>query len=363
MRCAIFVNSLLGLITAVQIRTHIYKDCRFDLFISDMMPALKKVYKNKLLEEKFDNIRFISYENISQLNKLLYVISPEKYVRKLLGYDFEDYSDVFFWNPTFLLHGCLFQLRKRNVNFKLHLYGDAIGSYVTEYPFETKMFNNAILDSILKFRKHHILVKNMDYDYYVFGKEYVSFNASKEIIDIPRVRQQDIEYYTRLFDCNNINPVKEKVVFMDKQHSDEFSDDDKALEILKAVSDYVGYDNFVVKPHPRQDLTIYERDNIKTLNMDLPWEAYCFCNNIEDKIIVSYGSSALFMPYILMNEIKYISICININNNFNTIFRDEFNMFMNKLIENKKRLYVINSEAELPQVVKKIVNMGNNENG
>ena len=351
MKCVIFVNSLMGLISAVQIRSYYYPSCEFDIILSDMVPTLERIYIGGLLKEKFNKVFFVKYKNLSKFNKLLYLISPHIYVRRVLGSELSDYSDVFFWNPTLLLHGCINVLDLRKNEYRLHLYGDAIGSYVVDYPFEDQQFKNRILNYIFMRNRHFKLIKDLSYDYFIFGSEFFSIETKRKIVDIPQIKNDDLEYYNRLFSYCEDFGFEEKVVFMDKCHSDEFEDDNFGMKCIIEIARTVGYDNFIVKPHPRQDTSLYDKNMIRKLVVDFPWEIYCLNNTKTDKIIISYGSSALFMPYILSEEVNYTSICINIETNFNKIFRNEYSRFIETIRNHGKNIYVANNSQEIYRIL------------
>lgn len=353
MRCVIFVNSYMGLITAIQIREYLYNNCEFDMVMSDLTPSLFEIYNNGVLKDRFDNIYFVSTGRYKRIYKYITLISPQKYLKKILKTDIKEYTDVFFWNPTQLVHNYIMHLDSIGINYKLHLYGDAIGSYVVDYPFETNLYRSKILNSIIRKRAGYRFIKELEYDYFVFAPQYISFETKRKIVEIPKINKKDIEYYNKIFGFDTSIKIDNKYIFMDKQHNDEFSGDDISISILKTINELVDKDDFIIKSHPRQNESVYSKNNLNVLKLDIPWEIYCFNNDIKYKIIISYGSSALFMPFIMFGS-KYTSICIQTQNNFNQIFKKEFQLFLEKFSKENKNLVVVNDISQLPDVIRKL---------
>ena len=354
MKCVIFVNSLLGLITAVQIREYIYRDCEFDIILSDMVSELKNIFDNRILEEKFSNVKFIKYKNQKKIDKLLFYVSPKLYMKKLLGDSFQLYTDILFWNPTLLFHSCIMYLDKKKHHYNLHLYGDALGSYVTDYPFDNEHFKFRILNRLLRLVNGFKYVKDLNYDYYVFASEYISFRSKHRIIEIPTVKEEIVSYYNRLFTYHKKTKINNCIIFMDKQHDDQFKKDDHALKIIQEIIKVMGNEEVVVKPHPRQDIRIYSNDNINILNMKIPWELYCFNNDISDKVIISYGSTALFMPFIFNSKQKYTLINVKTKSKFEEIFENEYGMFIKKFKLKNSNFYDLENIDQLIEILDKI---------
>ena len=354
MKCVIFVNSLFGLISAIQIREGIYQDCVFDIIVSDIDPKLKRVYDNRVLEEKFSNVIFVSHKNQKKFDKLVFFLSPELYIKRILGNNIKFYTDVFFWNPTLLLHSYLIYLNRNHQHYNLHLYGDAIGSYVTECPFDNSPFNNRLLNILLKFVSGFCNVEEMSYDYYVFASKYISFSPKHRIIEIPSVKKDMTEYYNRLFNYDERIHIFQRIIFMDKQHDDMFDEFDYGLSIINELIRSWKNESVIVKPHPRQDLQIYTKNNIRTLRLDNPWELYCLNNDISDKVIISYGSSALYLPYIFNCKQKYIAINIKADSRFERIYSKEYNAFIDKFKYNNSNFYEVDDIAQLIGILNRI---------
>ena len=355
MKCVIFINSLLGLMTAIQIRETMYRNCKFDIIMSDMVPELKAIYENNVLNEKFSNVKFIEYRKIKKNEKLLFFISPDLYMRKMLGGDFEDYTDIFFWNPTLLLHSCLIYLDANKRSYALHVYGDALGSYVTDCPSDHEHFRNEKLNMLVAHVKGFRFVEDMDYDYYVFSQKFISFDTKRTIVEIPKIKDELICYYNRLFLYNNRNAhIENRIIFMDKQHDDQFANTDFGLEVIKEIIAVVGSHELIVKPHPRQNLEIYA-DYINILQNVIPWELYCLNNNISDKVIISYGSTALYMPYIFDDRQKYTMINFKIGSSFETIFEKEYEEFVEKMKVANPNFYEVENISQFKEILENII--------
>ena len=346
-RMVAFVNGYISVITVIQFKKAIFPDERFDIIISDLTPGLKKIYESKVLEEEFEKVYFSQYSSLKRINKAFILLSPNKMIQDIVGESLPYYTDIFFWNPTLMFYSYIMYLNTMDRGYNLHSYGEALGAYVTDHPIEEPLFKYNFLNVYLKKRYGYILVENMEYDYYVFGQELVSFNSDRNIVSIPKLTQDCISYLNKVFNYEDYkNEIKEKFIFMDKYHKDEMNNENMIISLLDRLTSSLGRGSFAVKAHPRQDKSFYLDNNIKLIEMDFPWELYCLNNNIDDKIIISYSSSAMYMPYILSDS-DHVSISLELKTPFSDLFFDEYHCFIEKLRKRNKKVYCFSSVDEL----------------
>lgn len=342
-RMVAFVNGYISLIAVIQIKKVMFPDERFDIVISDLTPGLKKIYDSKVLEEEFEKVYFSQYSSMKRINKAFILFSPNKLIQDIVGEPLPYYTDIFFWNPTWLFYSYIMHLNTMGREYNLHLYGEALGAYVTDHPIEDPLFKCNFLDSYLEKKYGYRLVKNMEYDYYVFAQELISFDSDRNIVSIPKLTQDCIGYLNRVFSYEeHKNKIKEKFIFMDKYHKDEMNNENMIISILNRLITSLGSESFAVKAHPRQDKSFYLDNDIRSIEMDFPWELYCLNNNIDDKIIISYSSSAMYMPYILSDS-DHVSISLELKTPFSDIFFNEYHCFIENLRKRDKKVYCFSS--------------------
>ena len=141
---------------------------------------------------------------------------------------------------------------------------------------------------------------------------------------------------------------------MDVVHKDKFGTSDMGIKYMQALTNIVPDNEFVVKPHPRQNVEIYKAiNNLQLIEFYVPWEVYCLNNDISGKIIITFGSSSAFLPFIY-TKARYSVICIDLPSSFNTIYKDEWRKFIDAL-RVKNPIYLVYSPDELEDVVRKII--------
>lgn len=350
-RVVAFADSYISLITIIQIRKYLFQNDKFDIVLSDLTSGLKTIFEKKTLENLFDRVYFASYEKMTRFDKFRILFSQKKMIHRILGEELPFYTDIFFWNPSLLFYSYWIYLSKSKNMYRLHLYGEALGAYVTDCPVEDGVFKNRVLNEYLRLVFGCIPVKEMIYDYYVFEPSLISFESNRSVVGIPKIVTSDISYLNRVFEYDlNAAVIKEKVLFMDKKHADETSDEIKIVGLLRKMNALLGKESFAVKAHPRQNKSIYRDNGIKLISMDYPWEIYCMNNSIDDKTIISYSSSAMYMPYILMDS-NHKSICIKIDTIFTQTFSKEYDTFIKKVKALNKNVKVINDISELSRLV------------
>ena len=348
----IFVNSLFNIITAVQLRTRVLKEQNCDVVLSSLSPGLEEVYRRGVLKRIFDDVYFSDYRKLSRLDRLNSINSPKKVVRKLLGRDLPEYSDIFFWNPTTLLH----QYLRQYPGVRKHVYGDALGSYVIDHPYEESSAPRGFVGRMIAALSRYQPIAELDYDYYVFRPEFVSCETSRKLVAIPGIDRNDQEavaMYLDIFNLRDVPHIQEKYIFMDVKHGDQFPSEAEGLKNLQAVRALLSADDLIVKPHPRQNQDVYRENGIRIFDCGIPWEAYFFKADGEEmarKTIIAYHTSSLFMPYLLF-DINYRSVYIDLPTTFSTLFHREYSLFIDKMIRAGYDIRVIQSISDLNETI------------
>lgn len=338
--CVMFVNSPINLMLAIQIRRTLYKNKVFDLVLSNGTSGLRDAFYTHILDSVFNHVYFSDYENINRSSIIRGIFNPSVIWRILTGADFIDYQNIFFWNPTLLFQSYVTDLTRRNKPFNLHLYADAISGYFTDQPDE---FIGGKYGFVWRKIFKYPCVKNMSYDYYMYCPEYMGYESNHDIVSVPAISTDDNEYKEI---CNkifgNINEIKEKVIILDTVHSENFLNPDDGINNIREIIKLYGSENVAVKPHPRQDKKIYASLNINVINGTFPFELYCMNHGIDDKLIISYGSSSSLLPYILFNsqhELIYIKTdCVDRQNH-----GKKMDAFVQKLIDGGKKIIMNDS--------------------
>lgn len=352
MKNVIIVDSMFNLLLSIQLRKTILKNEECDIILSSYASGLRSIYANNSLSCLFDDVFFADYTLISKKTKLQAMIDPEKMVIKLIGNKLPYYGQVFFWNPTHLLYYLLMHYNNHKHSYALHLYGDAMGAYVVDYPIENTFFRKKIVNSYFVRRFSHKLVKELDYDYYVFSPELIGFNPSHKLVEIPSITSESrvVKCFYDAYGIDyDVSEVKAQYIYLDIKHHEQFGNTGAGLVVLSGLSKKFGND-FIVKPHPRQEKDIYVDSNVPILDLQIPWELYCMQHSIDRKVIITFCSSSAFMPYVLFDS-NHVTICVLTPMTFLDYFKKEFTSFVMKLRQRGKRIYLVDSIDEIDGVL------------
>lgn len=316
----IIVNSVFNLLVAVQLRLTYLKDDEVDIIISDETPSFHHLYNRNVLQNVFTNIYFAEVKKY-QVNKKKFFF-PQYALSEILKESPKSYSDIFFWNPDFIIYN--YYKWYKTINFKViyHLYGDAMSSYILDAPDGNKndgMYvgnKKDILNFLDKWLFGYTRIADLNYDYYIFKKEMFLKNTNRNLISIPTIDLKNkniLRLYNEIYDYHNYF-INQKYIYLDTARDGYITNED-VLGILKILIEYLGRENIIVKPHPRVEEKIYMQLGIEVFDRNVPWEIYCMNNQMSNKIVFCSLTSAAVMPYILFEK-KYeiVSVCDMIPN-------------------------------------------------
>ena len=96
--------------------------------------------------------------------------------------------------------------------------------------------------------------------------------------------------------------IEEKAIILDTIKSEVLSPEDakKLDDIYDNICNILGYDNVIMKVHPRDK---NNKSKIKKyLHTSIPFEYIKLESNIERKLLITLSSTAVVMPKILFNQ-------------------------------------------------------------
>ena len=350
----IFVNSLFNMILAVQLRKSLYGHEQFDVLVSNVASGLKEIYDSHELENIFDHVYYVDYKKLNKFVLFKGVIKPEYIWNSVIEDYFIEYENIFFWNPTRMLHYYLMELNRRRKPYKLHVYADAAGGYITDCPVEKGIFRFPVFNDILSKKYGYKPICRQEYDYYLFSPQYMGYESLRPIREIPLIDYHDEKIrmtYNKIFHINESYSITEKFIFMDVNQTDQFQGRETGLDYIKTVIKSVEKQNLVLKPHPRQNLEIYKDLKIKIITLIFPWEVYCINHSIDEKVIIAFGTSSAFLPYVLFNT-NHTVVYIDEETELDKLYGVEWEEFIKKLIEKGKKIYIVQNKEELGNTLK-----------
>ena len=351
MNNVILVNSLFNLMTAIQLRRKILTDSPVDIVLSTHAKGLREIYQSRKLESIFDKVFFADYCGLdSHIERIKGVINPNYIIHKLTGYNFIPYTDIYFWNPTHFLHFYLFEAEKRGLNVNLHVYGDAMGGFFMDVPLDRGIFGRNSLNKLIYKYYNYAPLDRVNYDYYEYEPQYITFETHREIKKIPGFAGdlEIINIFNSIFDFDE-EEIQEPVIILDFNQDDHFRNSTRGLDFIKHITQVIDQD-ITLKPHPRQNLEVYKKMDVKLCKLRCPWELYCLNYSIDRKLIISFSSSSSLTPYILCNSV-YRLIFIDLENDLSDYFDGKWEKIINKLKATGRRISYIRNVEEFDKAV------------
>lgn len=204
----------------------------------------------------------------------------------------------------------LHELLRRNKNLQIVVYDDGMGTYSSDSHVLNTTKIRHYAERFLRWELYTSdRVSFMVYEPSLFDRP--KGYDSCDVIQMPKPELQG-DVSKRILDAFGINEndsIKEKVIIFDPLRGADKERDEKltAIDICyKMVVKHFGYENVVVKTHPRSsvspnvDAKFYRRSGI-------PMEVlYAGMKDLNERILITYASTAVYTPKILFGSEPHI---------------------------------------------------------
>ncbi len=289
MRVLFFCNTYYQLIAAIQMRLTLKKNDSVSVVLTDASKGSEKVYKGLKCSGVFEGVYHLAVnEHKSSLQYFkegiggIHIDGMENMAYdELIGFNY----DI----PTCALYA---SLEKANRAIKCNVIEEGLLSY------DTPDSDCNIAKLIRLFRK--LLGRKNAREkrelFYCFNKK--AYRGRFEAIEIPPVTQEDGELRRILFDVflDGETPTvyEQKYIYLASVYDFEGGEPVGELDVAKRIAEAVGYDNLIVKAHPRDDVTRYREAGLTVAeNSSVPWEVFQIGCDFSDKVLVSSFSGSL----------------------------------------------------------------------
>lgn len=311
------VSTSYHLMVFLFIKDAFFKEESVDLVLTDKTPFFAELYTSGRLEKYFDRVFFADAKKIKNPYKSAPVVLWESFVhnpttKQILSDDgfshFKKYDDIFFASPGMpdeVVKEISKTAIKENRQVRFHRFEDGFASY-TKAPVSTI---TSVLGQKLYRKLFGYDIKKQENELYLFepslaeanvadagttGFSLVKIPKTKERIDLVTEQIQDIlQFQSRSFD--------EKFMFLGQGTANCTQNPITYRNLILDIAEHVGFDNFVVKPHPRGEHDRFE-DHIHVYTDTCPFELAVAAGNLEDKTLISYYSTACVSGKLLFNS-------------------------------------------------------------
>lgn len=306
------------LITFIRIRQTLFKDDTIDLLLSDHSNGADEIVKTLSAKGIFRNVtllkskRLVYEKNKSKfetIKEIINGVNGKSIICKAIESN-AIYDSMIFYHADICSATIYAYLYKRNPQIKCARLEEGLVSYFTEYIQNPDLSPNGRLKLIYQIRrmlkKSNISENNSIF--YCFHPEMYSGkmkpvriplfnprdeNTKKLLRDIFHVKEETLDYpqkyiyFAGIGDIEGGNPIGE-------------------VKIAKQIAELVGYDNFLVKVHPRDKSGNFSRAGLTVdKSSSVPWEIiqlnYDFSNHV---FLTSISGSVLSINLLLKNGPK-----------------------------------------------------------
>lgn len=263
------------------------------------------------------------------------------------------YTNIFLSSKAYLPRMIQLFYLKKKWNYNLYYFDDGAGTYYKDRAYHIKKPDKLIRR--LLFGKKAVDTK---YKRFVFSpKIYNELNINHNLSElIPKFWENNTgkKLINSVFGVNKELDIKEKVIILDQPKDELFTESDakKISNIYNMFACKFGYDNVIIKQHPRSVGEIFGKISCFE-NNGIPFELYCLNMDMNDKIIISYSSTAIATPKVLFDQEPTVIVLTKLitpvtgEKNF---FEDYFQA-VRKSYDNPKKFYIPNNVDELEKII------------
>lgn len=336
-----------------------------DLYIFGMFPNYEKIADNLKKYHYFSNVYPVDCKKIGAPGRVKGFIQMLFSARTVSFFLPENIIYQYYFSSSRALIKTIMQnvLLKRNPQMKKVIFEDGMGTYnKNSHPFQATK---------VKHFAEKILGWNLDIPGSTYMMAYVPElvelpNTLQDcrIVEMPRLEfsNENVENLEAIFSISADSRISNKYIIFDTLRAPAFHWDENKNTLLdrcyEMVVEYAGENQVICKPHPRSTVSSNAKVKIYT-DQEIPMEIlYASMDNLNERILVTYTSTAVFTPKILFDE-EPVVICLH--NLFpeiseSKIFQEIYVKFKG-IYRNQNKVVAPSSLEELKKILEKIADM------
>lgn len=311
-----------------------------DLYIFGMFPNYEVVADNIRKYDCFENVYSVDCKDIGSPGRIkgfIQMIFSEKTVSFFLP---ENITYEYYFSSSRALMKTIMQrvLLKRNSQMQRVIFEDGMGTYAkNSHPLQAtkaKRFAERILGWKLDIPENTYMM--------AYIPELVelpdSLNECK-VGKMPRLEfnKKNVVMLEKIFLVNSDSRINNKYIIFDVlRRKPSLSEKNRNILLDKCyemIVQFADRDKVICKPHPRSIIGSAAKVDIYT-NQEIPMEVlYASMEDLDERILITYSSSAVFTPKILFDK-EPIVICLH-----NLFSELESSKIFQKIYEKFKRIY------------------------
>lgn len=284
-----------------------------------------------------------------QIGTILSYLRMNKIVKKVLV-PHTLYKEMYFSCHILCFRLVRFYLLNQKVNTKFYMFDEGVGSYIGRFerinPID-KMFRRFLFGK----KSVQTVFESVLYQPKLNWRPE---DGNIKIHKMPYIEIEDadkVNIYNDVFGYSEECAIRRACIFFDGRREVNFIGKD-ALEAMQrwysTIEEIIGTENLIVKEHPRC-INTYKYNCEIHKNNEIPSEI-CFMNmEIEDKVLISVGSTAVVTPKIIFDKEPVILLLCKVDLRFYQPLPKMVDFFRNvkKLYRDPEKVFIPESEDEL----------------
>ena len=360
------VATPLQLFNSSLILRHHFNGEKADLFVLDIACDMHEVINNYHAINIFESIYYIDdvCKKSSRMGILYdHVFTTRKQRRWLREVYHKKYSDMFTTLVGRTSTWIFSKLYNHNNDLKLHFYEEGLGVYMTSI-YET--YNGIkLMYSILGYKFEAAYVR----DIYVYEPILCRVNNLKiPYKSIGKIVFDDERLISRTMGNSSFIPYDIEAIYFENAFEHTVFEGINENKIIDEICKVLGSNNLSIRLHPRSSINKYKNCGYRLdKNLGIPWEnIIANSRNIDDIILITINSSAVFSPKLIYNkEPRIVVLALAISNEFknenwaSSFWQENFQEFVlsfKQLYSNKERIQIPSSFRELSEVLRNLTN-------
>lgn len=336
-------------------------DAQVDLVVTDKSPYLYDVYRSGRLSKYFHQVFYADARRIKNPYKPALVTLWESFIynpttKAMLEENtyekLEAYDDLYFAAPGLpdeIVKELIKTLIKKNHALCLHRFEDGFASY-TKPPVSA-------ISTPLGQALYRILfgydIESQEHELYLFEpplaeRSVAAYSSTGFILrQIPKTEERIRLVTEQIRDILQFESrsFSEKYLFLGQGTANGMQNPVTYRRLIMEIAEAVGYDNFIVKPHPRGEHDHFD-DRIHLYHDTCPFELAVANGAMEDKVLISYYSTACVSGNLLFDSrAKIVFLYPLAEDSFNE--KCDYEYYFSKLCELYDNIFIAKTKEEL----------------
>lgn len=290
MKVLFFCNTYYQLIIAIQMSLTIKEDSNVSLILTNASKNSAQVYSNLIMSGIFEHTYYLEINKkksfFEYLKEGILGLVPRGMENDLF------YDELIGFNYDLSTCAVYAALEKENPNIFCNVIEEGLLSYNM---YDSTCRVSKIIDFLRKYLNKGNARKKRKF-FYCFNRQ--AYRGELIPFEIPVIRQNNIRFRRILNSIflNGKEPelYQEKYIYLSSVYDFEGGEPVGELELIIKIAEVVGYENLIVKVHPRDNEERFKKVGLKVAeNSAVPWEVLQISCDFSEKVLISSFSGSL----------------------------------------------------------------------